>query len=192
MRQAIGELRKEPFRAHMAYLADDLLEGRGTGTRGHEVAARYVGAQFEALGLTPAGDNGTFYQRVPLREIVVDPSQCALTLTEDGKPSALKWGDDYLMRGNEVRPDESVEAPIVFAGYGVRTPDGRYDDYANLNVKGKIIALLPGAPPSLATELRAHLSSGLQKLTLAREHGAIGVITLATPKSDLSRRGPEW
>ncbi|HKE30961.1 MAG TPA: hypothetical protein VKD65_04490, partial [Candidatus Angelobacter sp.] len=66
---AMGELRKEPFRAHMAFLADDLLEGRGTGTRGYEIAARYVAAQFESMGLKPAGRDGTYYQQVPLREV---------------------------------------------------------------------------------------------------------------------------
>src|SRR5262249_54915188 len=74
-RAAMQELQKEPFRAHMAFLADDLLEGRGTGKRGHEIAARYVAAQFEAMGLKPAGKDGTYYQRVPLREITVIPEQ---------------------------------------------------------------------------------------------------------------------
>lgn len=75
---ALKELRKEPFRAHMAFLADDLLEGRGTGTRGHEIAARYVAAQFEAIGLKPAGENGSYYQRVPFRQITVDPDKCSM------------------------------------------------------------------------------------------------------------------
>src|SRR3984885_15806528 len=78
---AMQELQKEPFRAHMAFLADDLLEGRGTGKRGHEIAARYVAAQFEAIGLKPAGHDGTYFQRVPLREITVEPDKCAVTIT---------------------------------------------------------------------------------------------------------------
>src|SRR5580700_5998555 len=119
-RSALEELRKEPFRAHMAFLADDLLEGRGTGKRGHEIAARYVAAQFEAMGLKPAGTDGTYYQRVPLREITVDPEKCAPTITENGSTSRLKWGDDFIMRGSEAYPDASAEAPVVFVGYGVR------------------------------------------------------------------------
>src|SRR6202050_5215138 len=86
---AMGELQKEPFRAHMAFLADDLLEGRGTGAHGHEIAARYVAAQFEAMGLKPAGQDGTYYQRVPLREITVAPDKCAVTITENGSASQL-------------------------------------------------------------------------------------------------------
>ena len=80
---AMAELQKEPFRAHMAFLADDLLEGRGTGARGHEIAARYVAAQFEAMGLKPAGQDGTYYQRVPFRQLTVEAEKCAVSITTD-------------------------------------------------------------------------------------------------------------
>jgi Zn-dependent M28 family amino/carboxypeptidase len=183
-RPGLDELRKEPFRAHMAFLADDLLEGRGTGKRGHEIAARYVGAQFEALGLKPAGLDGTYYQPVPLRQLTAEPEKCAISLVEGGSTSALKWGDDFLMRGNPLQQDASVEGPLVFVGYGVRTPDGKYDDYAGIDVKGKIVALLSGGPPSLPSELQAHLSSSREKLRTARDRGAIGAITLRTPKGE--------
>jgi hypothetical protein len=189
-RAAMGTLQKEPFRAHMAFLADDLLEGRGTGKRGHEIAARYVAAQFEAMGLKPAGADGTYYQRVPLREITVEPDKCAIKITENGSTSDLKWGDDFIMGGSEVDPDASVEAPVVFVGYGVRTPDGQYDDYAGVDVKDKIVAILRGAPPSLPSELRAHLSSNRQKLRTARDHGAKGVVVLWSPKDEKSLPWP--
>jgi len=188
-RTAMEELRKEPFRAHMAFLADDLLEGRGTGKRGHEIAARYVAAQFEALGLKPAGQDGTYYQRVPLREITVDPDKCAMALTESGSTSQLKWADDFIMVGRPANPDAFVEAPMVFVGYGVRTPDGRYDDYAGLDVKGKIVIFLGGAPPSLPSELGAHLSAGREKARTARDHGAVGIVQLWSSKSE---KGLPW
>ncbi len=181
---ALDELRKEPFRAHMAFLADDLLEGRGTGKRGHEIASRYAAAQFEAMGLKPAGVDGTYYQRVPLREITVDSDKCAVSINENGSTTQLKWGDDFIARGSEVSTDASVEAPVVFVGYGVRTPDGRYDDYASVDVKGKIIALLTGAPPSLPSELQAHLSGAREKFRTASDHGAVGVILLRTAKNE--------
>jgi hypothetical protein len=187
---AMQELQKEPFRAHMAFLADDLLEGRGTGKRGHEIAARYVAAQFEALGLKPAGHDGIYFQRVPLREITVEPDKCAVTLTENGSASQLRWGDDFIMRGSAVSPDVSVEAPLVFVGYGVRTPDGKYDDYAGLDVTGKIVVVLIGAPPLLSSELRAHLSSTREKSRIAREHGAVGVLVLERAKDDKSLPWP--
>ena len=181
---AFKELQKEPFRAHMAFLADDLLEGRGTGTRGHEIAALYVAAQFETLGLKPAGVDGTYYQRVPFRQIRVVPEKCSLSITENGVTSELKWGDDFLMFGGALSTDATVEAPVVFVGYGVKTPDGKYNDYAGIDVKGKIIALLSGAPASLPSELRAHVSSTREKARTARDQGAIGAIFLWSPKSE--------
>jgi len=187
---AMQELKKEPFRAHMAFLADDLLEGRGTGTRGHEIAARYVAAQFEAMGLKPAGRDGTYYQRVPLRRIAVEPDKCSITVTENGSTTQLKWGEDFFTNGGALSPEASVEGPVEFVGFGVRTPDGSYDDYAGLDVKGKIVAFLLGAPPSLPSELQAHLSSGREKLRAASEHGAVGVLFLWTAKDDKSLPWP--
>lgn len=184
VRRAMDQLAKEPFRADMAFLADDLLEGRGTGTRGQELAARYVAAQFEALGLKPAGTGGTFYQRVPLREVTIAPEKCSVTLSENGNSASLKWGDDFIMAGNSVREDSQVEAPVVFVGYGVTTPDGSYDDYAGVDAKGKIVAILSGAPPSLSSELRAHVGSSREKARLATAHGAVGVILVRPPQAD--------
>jgi hypothetical protein len=174
---AMQQLQKEPFRAHMAFLADDLLEGRGTGARGHEIAARYVGAQFEAMGLKPAGVDGTYYQRVPFRQITVEPDKCEMSVTGNASTTHLKWGDDFIMRGSEVSPD-------IFVGYGVTTPDGKYDDYAGVDVKGKIVAVVVGAPPSLQSELQAHLSSAREKMRNASKHGAVGAIVLGRAKDE--------
>ena len=180
----MNQLAKAPFRAHMAFLADDLLEGRGTGTRGQELAARYVAAQFEELGMAPAGTGGTFYQRVPFREVTIVPEKCSLNLAENGTSSGLKWGDDFIMFGNALKEDSEVEATVVFVGYGVATPDGNYDDYAGVDVKGKIVAFLSGAPPSLPSELRAHVGSTREKQRLAVAHGAIGGIAVRPPQAD--------
>ena len=191
VRKAMEQLAKEPFRAHMAFLADDLLEGRGTGTRGQELAARYVAAQFEALGLTPAGTAGTFYQRVPLREVTVVPERCSVTLNENGNSVNLKWGDDFIAPGSAVSEDTQVEAPVVFVGYGVTTPDGSYDDYAGIDAKGKIVAYLSGAPPYLPSELRAHVGALREKMRRAVAHGAVGSIILRPPRSEERRVGKE-
>jgi hypothetical protein len=79
----------------------------------------------------------------------------------------------------------SVEAPVIFAGYGVKTPDGSYDDYAGMDVKGKIVAVLVGGPPKLPSELRSHLSIPVEKARLARDKGAIGLISFWTPQEEL-------
>lgn len=190
VRAAMAELSKERFRAHMAFLADDLLEGRGTASRGHEVAARYVAAQFEALGLKPAGTGGTFYQRVPLLEITVETGKCELTLVENGTPAELKWGRDFIMFGNAVKADAKVEATLAFAGYGVKS--GAYDDYAGVDVKGKIVAVLDGAPASLGSEMRAHAGSTREKMRIATERGAVGMLVLRPPEAERILPWERW
>ena len=181
---AFGRLSKTALRAHMAFLADDLLEGRGTGTRGQEIAARYVAEEFEAAGLEPAGEGGSFFQRVPLRQISVDKTKTEMSLTRGGRPQALEWGVDFVAGGNAFSPDSVAEAPVVFAGYGVTAVNRQYDDYAGLEVRGKIVAVLSGAPEQFPSEERAHFSSGLEKAKTAGAHGAIGLITLRTPENE--------
>jgi Peptidase family M28 len=179
---ALAGVNADAFRAHLAFLADDALEGRGTGTRGHEISALYVAAQFEKYGLEPMGDKGSYFQRIPFREITVVPEQCELILSRDGKEQALKWGDDFLMRGHELTPDARVEGSVVFVGYGVTAPNQNYDDYAGIDVRGKIVAYLAGAPARFPSEQRAHYGSGREKAKAAVAHGAIGIIALNTPE----------
>lgn len=174
---------KAALRAHMRFLADDLLEGRGTGTRGHEIAAKYVATEFEGAGLEPAGVNGSYVQPVPLREIQVEPSSCEFTITQSGHSQLMKWGVDYVSRGNEVNPDSAVEAPVVFVGFGVVNRGRKYDDYAGLDVKGKIVAAIFGAPGTFPSEERAHFASGIEKAREAAAHGAVGFLSLRTPET---------
>src|SRR4051794_34317045 len=83
-------------------------------------------------GYRPLGENGTFFQRVPLREIAVDSSNCSATLLGQGIAQNLKWGEDFIMSGSPWNENASVEAPVVFVGYGVISPDGQYDDYSGV------------------------------------------------------------
>jgi len=180
--RALAQFNAPTFRAHMAFLADDRLEGRGTGAPGHEIAALYVAAQFETYGLKPAGEKDSYFQRVPLKEITVVPEQCELVLVRKGTEQTLKWGDDFLMRGHELSPDARVEAPVVFVGYGVTAPNQSYDDYGTTDVQGKIVAYLSGAPARFPSEQRAHFGSGREKARNAAAHGAVGIISLNTPE----------
>jgi len=175
---------KSALRAHMRFLADDLLEGRGTGTRGHELAASYVATEFEAAGLDPAGVKGSYLQPVPLREIQVEPEACEFTIVQSGQSKTMKWGVDYVLRGNEVNPDSTVKAPVVFVGFGVVNRGRKYDDYAGLEVKGKIVAVIFGAPPTFPSEERAHFASGTEKAREAAAHGAVGFLSLRTPETE--------
>ncbi len=184
VRSALDRFSKEAFRANMRFLADDLLEGRGTATRGQALAAHYVAAQLQAAGLEPGGAGGSWFQEVPLREVTIDAAASEISVTRDGKSAGLKWGDDFVMRGNELEPDASIEAPVVFVGYGVVNPARKYDDYAGADVKGKIVAFLGGGPPAFPANERAHFAAPQQKFREAAAHGAAGIIRLWTPESE--------
>jgi hypothetical protein len=136
----MGHIRPEAIRAHMAFLADDALEGRGTGTRGFEIAAKYVAAQFAEAGLEPAGSSGSYMQSVPMRKIEIVADMTTLSIVGVGKERRLKFGEDFVLFGDPTRPDTAVDAPAVFAGFGVTAPELGYDDYRTVDAKGKIVA----------------------------------------------------
>ena len=183
--EASATIRPEAIRAEMSFLADDLLEGRGTGTRGHEIAAKFVATQFEAMGLEPAGDSGSYFQSVPLRSIRPDGERTALSIVRGGHEEALVFGQDFVSGGNPGRTNTSVEAPVVYVGFGVTAPEQGYDDYAGIEAKGKVVAYLFGAPPRFESNVMAHYSSGATKAANAAAHGAVGIILLDSP--DLER-----
>jgi hypothetical protein len=197
--ELLQHIRAEGLRAHMAFLADDLLEGRGTGTRGYQLAANYVRAQFEEMGLKPAGGNGSYFQNVRFRNIELLRDRSSLTVKRNGSTRVLTIDKDYVMSGDPLSPDTTAEAQVVFIGYGVSAPEFDYDDYAGIDVRGKIVAALYGAPPRLPSAPGAHFSSAEQKLGTAAAHGAIGLISIwagkreqRTPFSEFVRfsRGP--
>lgn len=168
----------EAVKAHVTFLADDLLEGRNAGTRGYDIAARYVATRFEALGLKPAGPNGDWYQQVPLSEYSLDPAAPA-SLTVGTKRFAN--GEDAII-GASPRygtTAQRLEGGVVFAGYGMAA------DYAGLDVKGKFVAVLTGRPSSLKGA-EAEAAEGEDKDRNAGARGALGVIYLLSP-SDMNR-----
>jgi hypothetical protein len=178
---ALQSIRPESIRAAMRFLSDDLLEGRGTGTRGYEIAAKYMAAELESMGLPGAGDGGTYFQKVPLRSASVDETASSLTLVRGGKEETLVHRKDFISRADPGRDDTSVDAPVVYAGMGVTAPEQNYDDYKGVDAKGKIVALIYGAPPSFDSAIRAHYSSGTIKSENAVAHGAVGMILLNDP-----------
>lgn len=173
-------IRPAAIRAHMSFLADDLLEGRGTATRGYDLAARYVAAQFEAYGLAPAGDGGTFYQQVPLRRAVFGSA----SMSWNGRELVLDR--DFLAGARYTAGTHTVTAPVVVAGHGITAPELSHDDYAGLDVKGKIVLLVSGAPANFPNLQRAHYASGLTKRRNAVARGAAGVIGVDPPEAEKS------
>ena len=180
--QAMNAIRPEGIRAHMRFLSDGLLEGRGTGTRGYEIAARYVATELESMGLQPAGVNHTWFQPVSLRKIELAPEQSSFTLVGHGNETRLVDGEDYVMFGSPLYEDVSVKAPVVFVGFGVTAPEFQYDDYAGIDVHGKIVAWLRGGPARFPSTQRAYVADRLVKARSAVAHGAVGMITLMLPE----------
>jgi len=181
--EAMSTIRPEAIRGNMRFLSDDLLEGRGTGTRGYELAAKFMATQFETVGLQPAGDNGTYFQSVPLRSLRLDENRTTFTVTRAGKEEALAFREDYILHGDPGRAEISVEAPVVFVGFGVTAPELGYDDYKEIDAKGKIVAFVFGAP-NFESSLKAHYSSSQVKAENAALHGAVGVIVVDGPMQE--------
>ena len=171
--------------AHMQFLASDALAGRDTGSNEHEIASLYIAAQLQALGLKPAGDNGSYLQRVPLRKARLAQDSAKFTLHTDGRNTELAYPKAFFTGPSLQFASTEVTAPLVFAGYGLVSKEFGIDDYANLDVKGKIVVLLTGRPDSLPSEEAAHLNS--LKTRLAAERGAVGIISIHTPKQEKVR-----
>lgn len=177
---AMAGIRPERIRAGMRFLADDLLEGRGTGTRGYEIAAKYVASEFEGIGLEPAGENGTYFQGVPFRQGHVDEAKTSLTLVGNGKEEKLVLRENYVTFADPGRTVSEVAAPVVFVGDGVTAPELGYDDYKGIDAKGKIAAFVYTAP-NFESAVKAHYTSFAVKSANAVAHGAVGVILLYEP-----------
>ena len=172
------------IRADVEFLADDLLEGREAGTRGYDIAARYVATVLEAAGYAPGADDGTYFQQVPLIEST--PTATSMRLTIGGATADVPVPEQGMVVPGAAQPSAEVTAPVVFVGFGVTAPEFGHDDYAGLDVKGKIVALLSNAPSTLPSEPRAHYASADHKLKNAADHGAVAVVTALGP-GDMKR-----
>lgn len=176
-RQAAGtpEFSSDRMKADIAFLADDKLEGRFTGSPGYLAGAKYVADRFAELGLTP-GNNGGWYQQVPFAE----------AKRKEGAPSFIRIGDqeftnggDVVMTPNGAYPDYKAEAEAVFVGYGIDGPEIGSNDYAGLDVRGKFVVVLYPFPKGAPSETAAHMLN--EKAAMARKHGAIGLLSIHTP-----------
>ena len=180
---AMAVISADAIRARMEFLADDALEGRGTASRGHEIAAKYVASEFASMGLAPAGDSGSYFQRVPFRSTLVDGTKSSLTLKFPDGEKTLTYGTEWTAVGDPGRDDVSVEAPVVFVGANVTAPDQQYDDYRGIDATGKIVAFV-SRTPSFESAVKAHYSNGIVRRANAVAHGAVGAIRLADPTGE--------
>ena len=197
VKSAEASVDAEKIRAHVRFLADDLLEGRYPGLRGGELAAKYIATQFALYGLQPAGDNGTYFQQIDFVGTTVNRDKTAMTFVPDaGKSTAalesrasrylserLVFGMDYVVSNQQHTPVADVDAPIVFVGYGVTAPEYQWDDYAGVDVKGKVVLIVVNDPPSddpkfFAGKAMTYYGRWTYKYEEAARRGAVGALII--------------
>ena len=192
-RAAAAAIDPEKIRAHVRFLSLDLLEGRGPGTRGAELAAEYIAAQFALSGLEPAGDNGTYFQKVPLIAVhtIEDKTKFAF-VPASGQPINLTYGSQIVSKDETGQPTAEINAPIVFVGYGIHAPEYNWDDYAGVDLKGKIALVIVNEPPSedekfFKGKTMTYYGRWTYKYEEASRRGALGVLIIH--RTDLASYG---
>jgi Zn-dependent M28 family amino/carboxypeptidase len=200
VKAAEASIDPEKIRAHVKFLGDDLLEGRGPGLRGSEIAAQYIATQFALYGLKPGGDNGTYLQQINFVGMNAIPSKTTFSLVPK-KPEGpsidlysidLKYGDDYTVSNRTLTPIVDIDAPIVFVGYGITAPEFNWNDYANVDVKGKVILCIVGDPPStdpnfFGGDALTYYGRWTYKFEQAARMGAVGALIIH--RADLASYG---
>ncbi len=184
VRQAAESIDPEKIRAHVKFLSDDLLEGRGPGKRGAELAAKYIASQFALNGLKPAGDNGTYFQKVPLYAVHTIEDQTTFSFEpKSGAPVNLKYSEDVVAKDTTGEASADIDAPIVFVGYGIDAPEYQWNDYAGIDVKGKVLLVVVNEPPStdpdfFKAEALTYYGRWTYKYEQAARLGAVGVLII--------------
>jgi Zn-dependent M28 family amino/carboxypeptidase len=178
---ALETINPEHIRWHVRYLSHDLLEGRGTGQRGGDIAAEYIATQFAEYGLKPAGDHGTFMQKVPLVGITTQPETTFSLIPKQGETMNLKPLDEYVAYDQTQQPQSDVDAEIVFVGYGIEAPEYNWDDFKGTDVRGKVLLMLVNEPPSedprfFKGKALTYYGRWTYKYEEAARKGAVGVM----------------
>ena len=172
--------------AHLRFLASDLLEGRAPATRGGRLAAAYVAAQFQTLGLEPAGANGTYFQPVALVGMTPQP---AFSWGKPGTaPDTLAYRDAFVAWAERPEADVSATGEVVFVGYGIRAPEWQWDDFKGADLRGKVLLMLVNDPGLVDTtiflgKILTYYGRWTYKLEEAARQGAAGVVLIHTRES---------
>jgi Zn-dependent M28 family amino/carboxypeptidase len=180
---AMETINPEHIRWHVRFLSHDLLEGRGTGQRGGDIAAEYIATQFAEYGLKPAGENGSYLQKVPLVGITTLPQTQFVLLPKQGPSMDLKPLDEYVAYDQTQQAQSDVDAEIVYVGYGIEAPEYDWDDYKGVDVRGKVLLMLVNEPPSddpkfFKGKALTYYGRWTYKYEEAARKGAVGVILI--------------
>jgi Zn-dependent M28 family amino/carboxypeptidase len=145
---AMARIDAEKIRAHVRFLSHDLLEGRGTGARGGDIAAEYIATQFALYGLKPAGDTGSFMQKVPMIGVTTLPATSFTLAPAAGEAKPLKMLDDFVTNNESQTETSEIDAPIIFIGFGIQAPEYNWDDFKGMDLRGKVVMMFVAEPPS--------------------------------------------
>ncbi|WP_314371813.1 M28 family metallopeptidase [Sphingomonas paucimobilis] len=176
------------MKAHVMFLASDAMAGREAGTRDYDIAAQYVAAQFYAAGLRPGGNDGGYLQKVPLVGYKLADKGSAMWTPAGGQAQELVFGEDFVPSPVPNARETSLTAPVVFVGYGIDAAQYGLADYKGADVRGKIVAFLPGTPEGLGGEERAFFGSAANKAALATARGAVGAVQIDMPRANARQR----
>jgi Zn-dependent M28 family amino/carboxypeptidase len=192
IRKAEASVNPENIRAQVKFISDDLLEGRYPGLRGGELAAKYIATQFALYGLKPAGDDGTYLQQINFVGMKVKPAETAFGVLGKGAAMKLKFGEDFVVSNQTLTAETEIDAPIVFVGYGATAPEFNWDDYAGVDVKGKVILCIVGDPPSndpkfFGGDALTYYGRWTYKFEQAARKGAVGALIIH--RTDLASYG---
>jgi Zn-dependent M28 family amino/carboxypeptidase len=171
------------IKADIRFLSSDLLEGRGTGQRGGDIAAQYIATQFELAGLKPMGDNGSYLQKVPMVGVTTMPDSSMEITAEKSAPMQLRQLEDTVILNETQEPVADIDADLVFVGYGIDAPEYQWNDYAGADVKGKVLLMLVNEPPStddsfFKGKALTYYGRWTYKFEQAGRMGAAGVILI--------------
>jgi Zn-dependent M28 family amino/carboxypeptidase len=182
----------EKIRAHVKFLASDLLEGRGTGQRGGDIAGEYIATQFELYGLKPGAENGSYFQDVPMMGVKTLDATSFKLVPANGEAVALKNLDDFVTNNESQTETADIDAPIVFVGYGITAPEYNWDDYKGVDLKGKVALLFVNEPISddpkfFKGKALTYYGRWTYKYEETARHGAVA--TLIIHRTDLASYG---
>ena len=193
--RAAKSIDPEKIRAHVRFLSLDLLEGRGPGTRGDKLAAEYIATQFALDGVQPAGDDRTYFQRVPLKAVHTIEDKTKFSFVPASGPAVeLAYGTEIVSKDQTGQATADIDAPIVFVGYGIHAPEYHWDDYAGVDLKGKVALVIVNEPPSedenfFKGKALTYYGRWTYKYEEAARRGAVGVLIIH--RTDLASYGWE-
>jgi Zn-dependent M28 family amino/carboxypeptidase len=190
--EAMSGIDPDRISAHVRFLADDALEGRGPGVRGGDIAAKYIATQFALYGLKPAGDNGSFFQNVNFVGVQAQPSTSFALQAATGNAVPLKYQDDFVVSNQTQTESAEIDAPVVFVGYGINAPEYQWDDYKGVDVKGKVVLVIVNEPPSkdpkfFNGDALTYYGRWMYKYEEAARQGAVGALIIH--RTDLASYG---